>query len=36
MYYNGKLEYHLYGEQQSPKQVHPKLWHRNPEKKGKI
>jgi hypothetical protein len=29
-------EYHLYGEQQPPKQVHPKLWYRNPEKKGKI
>jgi hypothetical protein len=29
-------EHHLYGEQQPPKQVHPKLWYRNPEKKGKI
>jgi hypothetical protein len=29
-------EYHLYGEQQPSKQVHPKLWYRNPEKKGKI
>jgi hypothetical protein len=29
-------EYHLYDEQQPPKQVHPKLWYRNPEKKGKI
>jgi hypothetical protein len=27
---------HLYGEQQLPKQVHLKLWYRNPEKKGKI
>jgi hypothetical protein len=26
----------LYGEQQPPKQVHPKLWYRNPENKGKI
>jgi hypothetical protein len=26
----------LYGEQQPSKQVHPKLWYRNPEKKGKI
>jgi hypothetical protein len=25
-----------HGEQQPPKQVHPKLWYRNPEKKGKI
>jgi hypothetical protein len=32
----GRLEYHLYGEQQPPKQVHPKLWYRNLEKKGKI
>jgi hypothetical protein len=23
-------------QQQPPKQVHPKLWYRNPEKKGKI
>jgi hypothetical protein len=29
-------EYHLYGKQQPPKQVHQKLWYRNPEKKGKI
>jgi hypothetical protein len=29
-------EHHLYGGQQPPKQVHPKLWYRNPEKKGKI
>jgi hypothetical protein len=29
-------EHHLYGEKQPPKQVHLKLWYRNPEKKGKI
>jgi hypothetical protein len=28
-------EHHLYGEQQPPKQVHPKLWYINPEKKRK-
>jgi hypothetical protein len=29
-------EYHLYGEQQPPKQVHPKLWYRNPENQNII
>jgi hypothetical protein len=29
-------KHHISGEQQSPKQVHPKLWYRNPEKRKNI